>query len=77
MDQHTANDTTSLGKISVTRNLTEDSQTFMEEVEGYMALKVVEMINYYWFPILGIIGFVGNTLSFSEMIKPNNKKMSI
>ena len=48
----------------------------MEEVEEYMALKVTEMINYYWFPILGIIGLVGNTLSFLVMIKPNNRKMS-
>ena len=60
----------------MTANLTGDSTTFMEEVEGYMTFKVSIYINYYWFPILAPIGLVGNTLSFLVMIRPNNRKVS-
>ena len=60
----------------MTANLTEDSASFMEEVEGYMTFKVSSYINYYWFPILVPIGLVGNTLSFLVMIRPNNRKVS-
>ena len=57
-------------------NLTEDSTTFMKEVEAYMTFKAASYINDYWFPILTPIALVGNTLSFLVMIKPNNRKVS-
>ena len=50
--------------------------TFMEEVQTYMAYKIAKYINIFWFPILVPIGFVGNILSFLVMIKPNNRKIS-
>ena len=50
--------------------------TFMEEVQTYMAYKIAKYINTFWFPILVPIGFVGNILSFLVMIKPNNRKIS-
>ena len=50
--------------------------TFMEQVETYMAFKIANLINIYWFPILIPLGLVGNTLSFIVMIKPNNRKMT-
>ena len=50
--------------------------TFMEQVEFYMAFKIANFINVYWFPVLIPIGLVGNILSFIVMIKPNNRKMS-
>ena len=57
-------------------NRTENSTSFMDEVEAYMTFKIASGINYYWFPILAPIGLVGNTLSFLVMIKPNNRKVS-
>ena len=56
--------------------MTQDSSTFMEEVETYMMYVVASFIDMYWFPVLIPIGLVGNTLSFLVMIKPNNRKMS-
>ena len=50
--------------------------TFMEEVQTYMAYKIAKYINTFWFPILVPIRFVGNILSFLVMIKPNNRKIS-
>ena len=50
--------------------------TFMEEVESYIIFKVANFISIYWFPVLIPIGLVGNTLSFTVMIKSNNRKMS-
>ena len=50
--------------------------TFMEEVKSYTTFKVANFITTYWFPVLIPIGFVGNTLSFLVMIKPNNRRMS-
>ena len=55
---------------------TTTKDTFMEEVESYTIFKVAKFINIYWFPVLIPIGFVGNSLSFLVMIKPNNRKMS-
>ena len=52
------------------------TDTFMEEAETLITLKIAKYINQYWFPILVPIGLVGNTLSFLVMIKPNNRKMS-
>ena len=60
----------------MTANLTNDSTSFMEEVESYLTYKISSYINEYWFPILAPIGFVGNTLSFLVMIRPNNRKVS-
>ena len=50
--------------------------TFMEEVESYILFKIGNLIAIYYFPIFIPVGFVGNTLSFLIMIKPNNRKMS-
>ena len=50
--------------------------TFMEQVEFYMAFKIANFINTYWFPVLIPIGLVGNILSLIVMIKPKNRKMS-
>ena len=52
------------------------TDTFMEQVETYMAFKIASFIDTYWFPVLVPVGVVGNTLSFIVMIKPNNRKMS-
>ena len=51
-------------------------KSFMEEVQDYTTFKISTEINNYWFIILVPIGFIGNTLSFLVMIKPNNRKMS-
>ena len=67
---------TSLGNITLTGNRTEYVSNFMAEAETFLTFKVAFYINYYWFPFLIPIGFVGNTLSFLVMIKPNNRKMS-
>ena len=50
--------------------------TFMEQVESYTTFKIASFIDKYWFPVLLPIGFLGNTLSFLVMTKPNNRKMS-
>ena len=50
--------------------------TFMEKVETFKTFKIATSLNMYWFPVLIPLGFVGNTLSFLVMVKPNNRKMS-
>ena len=50
--------------------------TFMEQVETYMAFKIANFINAYWFPVLIHVGLVDNISSFIVMIKPKNRKMS-
>ena len=50
--------------------------TFMAQVESYTTFKIASFIDKYWFPVLLPIGFLGNTLSFLVMTKPNNRKMS-
>ena len=57
-----------------TETVTED--TFMEEVQTYMAYTISKYLSKFWFPILVPIGFTGNLLSFLVMMKPNNRKMS-
>ena len=57
-----------------TETITED--TFMEEVQSYMAHTIAKYLSKFWFPILVPIGFTGNILSFLVMMKPNNRKMS-
>ena len=64
-ESHTTEDT----KITTT-------DTFMAEVETYIAFEIATTLSVYWFPILVPIGLVGNNLSFLVMIKPNNRKMS-
>ena len=49
---------------------------FMDQVESYTTFKIASFIDKYWFPVLLPIGFLGNTLSFLVMTKPNNRKMS-
>ena len=63
-------------KFSINDHVTQDPSKFMEEVETYMMYVVASFIDMYWFPVLIPIGFVGNTLSFLVMIKPNNRKIS-
>ena len=67
-----------IGNSSSENIITENDTTefFMEEVQTYMTYKMASYINKYWFPILVLIGLVGNTLSFLVMIQPNNRKMS-
>ena len=71
---------TPVNRLLVNNNLnetsTEDFPSFMEQVTTYMTYKIAFYINYYWFPVLFPIGFVGNTLSFLVMIKRNNRKVS-
>ena len=50
--------------------------TFMEQVENYTEYKIAIFIDIYWLRVLVPIGFVGNTLSFLVMVKPNNRKVS-
>ena len=50
--------------------------TFIKEMKSYTAFKIQHFINIYWFPFFIPISFVGNTLSFLVMIKPNNRKIS-
>ena len=60
-------------------NSTAESYTqdiFLQEAETYITYKVAKYIAKYWFPVLIPLGFVGNTLSFLVMIKPNNRKIS-
>ena len=57
-------------------NEPDDLSTFIEEVETYMTYKVASYFNLYWCPILVPIGFMGNTLSFFVMMRPNNRKVS-
>ena len=66
----------SLGNDSMKDGATEYLKHFMKQAETYTAYKIASYINQYWFPILVSIGFVGNTLSFLVMIKPNNRKVS-
>ena len=66
----------SLGDDSMKDGATEYLKHFMKQAEIYTAYKIASYINQYWFPILVSIGFVGNTLSFLVMIKPNNRKLS-
>ena len=54
--------------------MTED--TFIEEVKTYITFRIANLINLYWFPILVPLGLVGNTLSFTVMIQPKNRKVS-
>ena len=54
--------------------MTED--TFMDEVKTYMTFRIANFINTYCYPILVPIGLVGNTLSFTVMIRSRNRKMS-
>ena len=72
------NTTSSVINLAVTareeQQMTED--TFMEEMKTYMSFKIASLINIYWFPILVPIGLVGNTLSFTVMIQPKNRKVS-
>ena len=67
----------------VTLNLTQKMETttpmedtFMGKVETFMTFKIANSLNMYWFPVLIPLGLLGNTLSFSVMVKPNNRKMS-
>ena len=53
---------------------TEDA--FMKEAKTYMAYKIADIINTYWFSILVPIGLPGNILSFLVMIKKNNRKIT-
>ena len=55
-------------------NITKD--TFIEDAQSYLTFKIAGFLGKYWFIILVPIGFVGNTLSFLVMIKPNNRKIS-
>ena len=48
----------------------------MEKVEAYIAFKIARILSTYGFPVLVPFGLMGNTLSFLEIIKPNNKEMS-
>ena len=50
--------------------------TFLQDTETYLTLKVARYISKYWFPVLIRLGLVGNTLSFLVMIRPNNRKVS-
>ena len=54
--------------------MTED--IFMEEVRTYITYRIANLINTYWYPILAPIGLLGNTLSFTVMMKSKNRKMS-
>ena len=54
--------------------VTEDN--FMKEVRTYIAFKIATFINTYWAVILTPVGFIGNSLSFTVMMKPQNRKMS-
>ena len=56
--------------------MTAKDHTFMEQVENYTAYKIAIFIDIYWLRVLVPIGFVGNTLSFLVMVKPNNRKVS-
>ena len=53
-----------------------DEYLFMEEVKTLTTFKIATVLVNYWFPLLVPIGFVGNTLSFIVMIKPNNRNVS-
>ena len=72
------NDTISAVYLAVTAwkevEMTED--TFMEEVKTYITFRIANLINTYWYPILIPIGLIGNSLSFTVMIKSKNRKMS-
>ena len=48
----------------------------MEEVRTYTTFKIATFINTYWYAILTPIGLIGNSLSFTVMMKPRNRKMS-
>ena len=54
--------------------MTED--TFMDEVKTYITFRIANLINLYWFPALVPLGLIGNTLSFTVMIQPKNRKVS-
>ena len=72
-----ANETINIS-LHMTQNETakEDVSAFMEEVQTFMTFKIASYINQDWFPILVPVGFIGNTLSFLVMIRPNNRKVS-
>ena len=71
----TMENSSSEDSITMENGVTEESPTFMEQVESHMTYTVASYINIYWFPILVPIGLVGNTLSFLVMIQPSNRKM--
>ena len=59
---------------SVAENETQD--TFLQDAETYVTLKVAKYISTFWFPVLIPLGLVGNTLSFLVLIRSNNRKVS-
>ena len=63
--------------FNITSSAKENTEiTFMDQVENYTTFIIASFIDKYWFPVLLPIGFLGNTLSFIVMTKPNNRKMS-
>ena len=66
-----------LGNVTIAATtVTEDDNTFMDDVQTYMTYTIAKYLSKFWFPILVPIGFIGNVLSFLVMIKPSNRKMS-
>ena len=55
---------------------TDTADIFVQEAEAYTTFKLATYIANYWFPILIPLGFVGNSLSFLVMIRPNNRNIS-
>ena len=55
---------------------TETPDTFLQEAQTYLTYKILIYLDRYWYPILVPLGFVGNTLSFLVMIRPNNRTIS-
>ena len=76
MENSSSEGRTTFDSIIMENGVTEESPTFMQQVESHMTYTVASYINIYWFPILVPISFIGNTLSFLVMIQPSNRKMS-
>ena len=54
----------------------QEIDTFMIKASSYPQYKIGMVINDYYFPIIVVVGIIGNILSFLVMVKPLNRRIS-
>ena len=84
-DQLISGNVTAMLNIEITShsntadNLTTEAETadnFLQDAQTYMTYKILIYLDRYWYPILIPLEYLGNTLSFLVMIRPNNRTIS-
>ena len=60
----------------VTTDISDDTDEFMKKASTYPQFKIGVAIHDYYFPVIVIIGIIGNILSFLVMVKPHNRHIS-